>query len=300
MASSFNPSGPTGSLRQGDQPDGPPLDDLPIGNNFEACPDRPIGSLRQGGRTNLDTNFTRGRGAGRTLEAVYPLTQMYVDGNSPGIAPMSRFGQPNAVQITVGQAPATNVPVLYKGRMAFAMSAVAGIAQVAGPFVAWPSRKGGARHKGDFSCWRFKLLAAAAPAGGGDLGMWLTMEQNGASFLPGTNAGFALRAAADHSITFYSRANVSVGFQISDVCPIITDVTEYNVYDLRITGATDDQDAKLRVVINGLEQFVYSFGDGLLPEGLMQVSIGSRGGGTLYVPPGGALVAAAYDENSLL
>lgn len=298
MSSLWTASG-GGSLRQGDQPDGPPLADLPINNTFESCPDRPIGSLRQGGRTSIDTTFTQGRGAGRSAEYVFPITKGFQTGSDAGLEALARYSQVHSVHVGAGQAPGFTVTEYYKGRIAFKSVAVTGLQATTGPHVMFAKYKGGAAHKGDFANWRVKAILAFNPIGGGDLGLALGAENIGALFMD-SHAGFTLRPNLDGTVTFYAKKVEHGAITISDVCPIALNVAEWNCYEFRMLGATNDTDAQLRVIINNQEQMRYSWGDGLLPDGVLEPTVITEAGGTFWLPVAGMSTAAAPDEGSLL
>lgn len=297
--SAWTEGGNLGSLRQGEQPGGAPLADLPLGNSFEPCPDMVQGSLRQGTRGDLGDSFTKGRGAGRTFEAVYPQNDVLLTINtSLGITSLSRYGAVDTEQVAIGQAPAADTILLYRGRACFRMAAPTGITAVQGPAVSFPALKGGGRFKGDLANWRAKAIMAFEPSGSGDLGLMMTKD--GATNLltnPSTE-GITLRADTTGAVTFY--AKVGGGFTMSELCPAAIDIAAWNCYEFRFLAATDTEDGKLKVLINNEEQFTFSFGEGLLPIGVLYTTIGSFSGGVMYLPVGGASVSAAVDESSLL
>lgn len=298
MGSSWTSAGTTGSLRQGETPGGVPEAPIPINNSFERCPDMALGSLRQGTKGDVNFNFTKGRGAGRTREAIFPVNDALLTTNTqPSGTMLSRFGVIDTLAVA-GQSPGATAILEYKGRAAYKFSAVTGRTALLGPYMNFAMFKGGGAFKGDLACWRAKAIMAFEPSGGGDLGLMITRD-GGTSVLtnPATD-GFTLRADATGAVTFYSK--IGGATLISDACPAQIDIAEWNCYEFRMIGATDIADAQLKVLINNELQFQVNWGDNLLTTGILEVIVGTFSGGTMYLPVGGCCVAAAVDEASLL
>lgn len=292
-----------GSLRQGPHAPGAPLPAIPLGTDWENCPDMAVGSLRQGSRAGA-SGFTTGQGAGRMVDATFPPTFNQATFNGPRIDIQSRFGMVQSPLFVAAGFPGDAVGQLYKGRACLAFrSNGGGLMELGGSNTIRldvPRETGGPKDKGDLACWRIKAILAFAPAGSGDLGLELTRGTDGHVILQ-NGAGFALRPGTDNIVMFYSRPVAGFPYGISDPCPARLDVTEWNCYEFRLIGATDVNEAVLRVLVNGEVQFTYGLDEATMPQSLtLMPRIIARASGTCYVAIGGVNISAGPDERSML
>lgn len=277
-----------GSLRQGPRPGGAPLAPIPVNQSWEPCPDVPTGSLRQGGRSQgFADPLRRGRGAGLTYDHNHPEPLRFQETtNTAGTNYLGRQGLIFAMGLTSAQAPGVTTGVEYKGWACYKMKALTGRQVILGGMCADHHRqRGGARHRGDFANWRARAILAFEPAGSGSLGMEMVQGTDEFGVVGSIGAGLALRPDTNNVVTFYAKTTTSGGFTYSEALDYSLDVSEFNCYEMIGVGATDNEEAFLLIRINGDEVLRLPYGDALLPAGPLTQQVGTRGGGTVYVPP---------------
>lgn len=297
---SWNESGLTGSLRQGPFPPGAPLDPIPVDEVWENCPDQVVGSLRQGART-IAPNLGIGLGGGASLDLSCPenIAQLLVNGISSQT--VSRQGRSVYAGVGSGQAPGASGHAIYKGRpCAWQEAQGSGRSEIGISWIDFHRQRGGAEFRGDRACWRIKGLMAFEPSGSGDIGLMLKLETDTNAIKTGTGAGVLLRPDTNNVVTFYARATSGGGLTHSDALPIDLDVSDFNMYEYRLIGATDDQPAIFKVLINDILLVQEDFESGLLPGGAMQCWFGTRAGGKMYTAMMGVNIKAGPTEDSLL
>ena len=292
--------GNPGSLRQGPFPPGSPLDPIPVDEVWRPCDDMVVGSLRQGQRTDAPV-LGIGLGGGASLDMSIPQNIQQLVGNTADSGGAFRQGRAPVGNVGSGQAPGGSGHAVWKGRPSQYHDAQgAGRSEIGASWIDFHRQRGGAEFRGDRACWRVKGLMAAVPTGSGDLGLMVKLENDQNAIKTGIGAGLLLRPNADNTVTFYARAVGGGGLTFSDECPIDLDVSDFNMYEYRFLGATADQPAILKVLINDLLMFQVDYESGLLPGGAYNVWYGSRAGGRLYVAMMGVNIKAGPTEDSTI
>lgn len=293
-----------GSLRQGPRPGGTPLAPIPINQDWDQG-DCVVGSLRQGGRNTVGDALRRGLGAGRSLDLHWPINvRLQTNNTTVTLGEVVRPGILAATAIAAAQAPGATTALIYKGRPCYKMSAPTGRqVVVVGPYVSPHHNTPGAEFRGDFTNFMTRALLAFEPSGSGSLGLELFNPSSGSAefsvFLPGGVAGFSLRPDTNGDVQFRVRAADGGGYTYSETLDYNLDPTEWNFYEMFVLGATDDEAALFIARLNGDEVMRLEF-DALLPAMPLTMGIGTRAGGTVYLPPMGALLAAAPTYEALL
>jgi hypothetical protein len=297
--SSFTEKGDIGSLRAGPQGGVPDRSDIPLNNNWDECADTVHGSLRGGGRNGLNSDFSKGRGAGRVLDVSWPMPGTLFGSTSGSGESYTRQGFHQSLLVGVGQSPGFSAVEYYKGRVAVKYVAGSGRAYQGGPIFHPVQEANGPEVETDAFCWRVKAILAFNPLlGAGDTGLWFVRAGDDSAFMLGTSRGFAIRPVSATTVQLLSRTAIGVGFQMSDELDIVIDVSEYNVYEARFIGGSEAVPPQVKVYINGV--LVNTYGYDFLPTGPMVPYVGSGGGGTNWLAIGGLNMAAARDEASLL
>lgn len=297
--STFVEKGDPGSLRAGSQGGVPDRSDIPLSNNWDPCPDNAQGSLRGGGRNNLNSDFSKGRGAGRLVDVSWPMPGTLFASTGAVGESFTRQGFHQSLLGSTGQSPGDSTIEYYKGRVAVKFNAPTGRAYQGGPIFHPAQEANGPDEPTDSFCWRVKALMAFDPAlGAGDTGLWFTRAGDDTFWFLGTGRGFALRPVGPSTIRMYSRIAVGAGFQMSDDLDIVVDTSEYNMYEARFIGGSEAVPPVVKVYINGI--LVNTYGYDFLPTGPLIPNVGSASGGVNWLAIGGVNMAAARDEASLL